>query len=454
MFFLRVKSDWKALFVSESGHFDAIDGLRSLSCIMITALHVIILINPMLPPYPDQRWIEYTKSIWFSSLAILGFSLETFFLLSGFLLTRKLIADTKKYSTFSSFISDYVSNSIRRAFRFWPGIGLCCLIMCVLGDLHHRSLSSWFFFQNLQTPDEWAFGVYQLWSVSLDMQIHLFLPILYYFSYLSRTYLSISTSFSILIVMSILFTFFTFDPLTMNIVKATTEYSTLSMVLSKDIVQWIRSHYNIQYPRLTVDPNPMQVYMKYLYFPFWARFGTFLFGSVVSIQLNQIQFKPSPSLSMLIKTAFFVFFTIMVIFLTLPIVETANLGGILLIFSVCSARPLFACCLSFILYTTLCPSTETLHCRLLKKFLSLSMWRPIAKLSYFVYVLHFRLGLELILNWNLFPLDTYAIGYSVFFNFSIIFLICLIIGCLFYLFVECPFQRLVDQVMFLKSHQN
>ena len=89
----------------------------------------------------------------------------------------------------------------------------------------------------------------------------------------------------------------------------------------------------------------------------------------------------------------------MICFYLLTLIQSPTLSlpsDLVLILFIACFRQLFIIGQAFILFTALCPSTHPYYSPWIKKFLSLSMWIPISRLSYLVYVIHGRIATELI----------------------------------------------------------
>ena len=451
----RIYEDFHSLFASENGRFRAIDGLRSLSCLMIITLHMLLLLNSFIPSYPHPEWLKYVQSLSFSAIPLLSFSIETFFVLSGFLLTKKLLDHKVDFPTF---LHQYPMYIFRRACRYWPGVLLISLVMFLLGEPNGNHLSMWLFFQNYIDMDSWSPGMSPLWSVSLDMQIHILLPFLIYLIFSYRQSISMSTSLSLLIVFSLIYTLLTFNPKTMDIMTTTSQHNSMALLISPRISQWIQSNYNFTFSFVPLTPNPMRLYMESLYLPLVARYASFLIGSVLALKLKNIQPRDSTNIDQMKKLIYFglisFYFVVLASPLPLPDLQQSFADQISVTIFISCSRQLFSMGVAFLLFTALCPSTHPYSSSLMNKFLSLPLWAPMAKLSYLVYVLHFRITLELIMCMKSFDFHRHAIGYSTLIHLAIVVTICLIIACLWYLFVEKPFERSINRILASKFPQD
>jgi hypothetical protein len=119
--------------------------------------------------------------------------------------------------------------------------------------------------------------------------------------------------------------------------------------------------------------------------------------------------------------------------------------------AVASSRQLFTIGQAFILFTALCPSSHPYHSPWIKKFLSLLIWIPISKLSYLVFLIHFRILYELIFGGPLRFLKTYSVTYAVLISFPIVLFITESISCIWHVLAEKPIERAI-QIYFLHTN--
>ena len=446
--FWRIRDDFHSLFASGNDRFQAIDGLRSLSCLMIITLHMILLLNTFIPPYPHPEWLSYLQSFSFSTIPLLSFSIETFFVLSGFLLTKKLL---DQMVDMPSFLHQYPMYIFRRACRYWPGILLISVLMFLLGEPNGNYISSWLFFQNYIDMDSWSPAMGPLWSVSLDMQIHILLPFVIYFISSYRQSIAMETSLNLLIVFSVIYGLWAFNPKTMDVIMATSQHNSMALIISPHTLQWIQSNYNFTFPFLLLNPNPMRLYMESIYLPLLPRYASFLIGSVLALKLSNIQPRSSTNMDQMKKWIYFglisFYFILLVSPFPLPNMNQSLADAMAVTVFVACSRQIFSICIAFLLFTALCPSSHPYYSSPVNKFLSLPLWSPIAKLSYLVYVIHFRITFELIMDTKFFQFHRHAIGVSTVIHVGIVFTLCALLACPWHLLVEKPFERFVNRIL-------
>ncbi|CAM4796219.1 unnamed protein product [Rotaria magnacalcarata] len=438
----QLKNDFYSLF--QKSKLAPIDGLRSISCLTIIAVHMITLLNLFITPYPTHEWMIYMKTYSFRLLSLLGLTLETFFVLSGFLLTLKCI-EQNYFLTWKG----YLFYIFRRACRFWPGLLLITIVMLVLGEPKGNWMSFWLFYQNQIDLKYWSPGYAALWSVSLDMQIHIILPIVLYIilsstSNYRRTY----SVLYILVILSIIYSLVVFNPQTMNLTTLHYRYNTLALFTPQRILDWIASKYNVTLGfEQAIEPSPMKPYMETFYLPVIGRYSSFVIGSILAFNFMNAKNSCVTSYGKM-KKYLYLTLTSLLIFMLTQIVEPDEVNDVILTISLSIIRQLFATSQAFILFCALCPSTHPYHSSLIRSFLSHRLWTPIAKLSYLVYILHFRIGLELIMsNSNLFNPKQTSIDCLTLICLLLVLIICLVLAVVWYIFVEKPFERLIDKIL-------
>ncbi|CAF3718127.1 unnamed protein product [Rotaria sp. Silwood1] len=442
----QLKDDFYSLLQRKK--YGPIDGLRSISCLMIIALHIITLLNSFITPYPAYEWMNYLKSYSFQLSPLLSLSLETFFMLSGFLLTLKCIEQ-------NSFVTwkEYSIYIFRRACRFWPGILMITIVMLLLGEPGGAWMSLWLFYQNYVDIGQWSAGFAPLWSISVDMQMYILLPIILYMivsstSNYQRTY----SALYILTLMSIVYSLFVFNPQTMNLPTLNYHYNSMALLMPPRIFDWIITKYNVTFAfERPVEPSLMKPFMKMMYLPVISRYSSFIIGSVLALNLMNAKNSSIIRYGKMKKYLYFTLISLYMLVLVMP-VESDAVNHVLLTIMISIIRQLFVVSQAFILFSALCPSTHPYHSSCIKSFLSFPIWTPIANLSYLIYVLHFRIAFELIMsNTKLFDPKQYSIDILTLICLVLVFTICLILSIVWFILIEKPFERLINQL--LSNHE-
>ena len=435
-------------------YLHSIDGLRSIASLLIILLHLVAIFTSFMLPYPNIQWQQYLMTSAFAFSSIMSFALEIFFMLSAFLLTYKLINQwNQNFTDVDTFLQkEYPISIIKRAFRFWPGILLATVIVFIFGEPLYpnsgyffelfRHFNVWMFFQNYIDLEYWHFSSVPLWSVSIDMQAHVILPLLLYLLYSYRKSISIYKCLCILLLISIIRGIIVFNPTTMPVLSLAYRYPPLPLMAPNYVTGWLEKNYN-----LTVSPdfpgaNPAKLFMHKMYLPLEARFGSFIIGAMLAIKLIQ-----SSNHNNKPKTFKKYFFFSLICFHMLTLIQGPTPiafppPDLVLKIGIASSRQLFTIGQSFILFTALCPSTHPYHSPWIKKFLSLSIWIPISKLSYLVYLIHFRVAAELIFGGPFNFLKNYSITNAVLISLPIVLFVAQLISCIWYILAEKPIERL------------
>ena len=447
----QLKNDLYLLF--QKPKYASIDGMRSISCLMIISLHVIALLNAYIPSYPHQQWMIFLKSYSFRLLPLFGLSLETFFMLSGFLLTLKFIQQRYFFSW-----KEYPRYILTRACRFWPGFVLVSLVMLILGEPERNWRSVWLFYQNYISIEQWTIGYTALWSVSLDMQMHILLPLILHLvtsfgSNHQRTYLALY----ILVILSIIYSLLVFNPKTMDVLTIVYRQNSMASLISQSMLNWTRTKYNITMAfDKPADPTLATPFMELMYLPIPSRYSSFVIGSMVAFYLSDAENKTIIHYGKMKKYVYLILILLFIILFTSS-GEPVNISPVALTIMISIIRQLFTISQAFILFSTTCPSTHPYHSPWIKSILSLSIWTPIAKLSYLIYVLHFRIAFELIMSHSdLFDPQRFSIDVLTLLGLVIVVTICLILSIIWFILVEQPLQQWIHMRLFnsVKLHTN
>jgi len=238
----------------------------------------------------------------------------------------------------------------------------------------------------------------------------------------------------------------------MSILSISYRYPSLPLLSPHYFTDWVAKNYNLTFHFDFPEIVPIKLFMHQMYLPLEARFGSFIIGAILAIKLLESSNNNNKS-----KTKKKIFFFVLICFYILTLIQSPILSAsppdFILRLSVGSSRQLFTIGQAFILFTSLCPSSHPYHSRWIKKFLSSSIWIPISKLSYLVYLIHWRISFELIFGGPLKFLKTYSVTYAALISLPIILLLTQLISCIWYVFVEKPIQRVIKSY-FMKNQSS
>jgi peptidoglycan/LPS O-acetylase OafA/YrhL len=461
----QIQRDLKAVFIRTdpmNNYFDPIDGLRAIASLLILSCHLVTIFCALIPMYPHAEWKQYLRSAAFALSPLMAYALEIFFMLSGFLLTHKQLLQWKNYPAAAAAqhfsLQRYSVSILKRALRFWPGILLSTILMLICGEPRYplsgyffetmRHFSLWMFFQNYIDVEYWLASLAPLWSISLDMQIHIILPLLLHLFYSCKNYVSVYHSLITLFIFSIVLSIFTFNPTTMPILLITTRYNIFSLLMPSHYLLWLETNYNFTFPFQLSQSNPMKLFLHNMYLPLEARFGSFIVGSILATHV--IDFSPKKDEK---KPTFSKFFLLGLVFFYMissmmqSVDSSSPVPDFVLTIVIPSSRQIFAICQAFILFTALCPSSDPYHSPWIRQFLSSRIWFPISKLSYLVYVIHWRISIELIFGGSLVFLKSYSITFAVIISLPIVLFVSQFISCIWFVLIEKPMERAVNRYL-------
>ena len=463
--FWEIKKDLKSLFTrnENSNRFDPIDGLRSIANINIILLHLMSIYSAFISPENVHEWNNYLNSLVFALNTLMSFSLEIFFMISSFLLTNKLLTQWNRQcpNVKTYFLKEYPLSIVRRVFRLWPGLILSSLILLIFGEPRYpnsgflfelfRHLNIWMFFQNYVNTEYWYITFIPLWSISIDMQIHIILPPFIYLFNLIKDWISMNKSLFILLIISIIRGIIVFNPVTMPVASLIYKYPSLTLLSPDHLMGWLKNNYNLTYSFDLPDSNIGKMFMHQMYLPLEARFGSFIIGSILSVQIFQ-SYHQNPSNKKLKSLKKMIYFLLICFYLlTLiqsPVMPPSPPSDFVIKVLMGCSRQLFTIGQSFVLFSALCPCSHPYHSPWIKKFLSLPIWIPISKLSYFVYLIHWRISFQLIFNGYLQFLKRFSITYATLISLPIVLLITEVLSSIWFVLADKPIERAIRFYLF------
>jgi peptidoglycan/LPS O-acetylase OafA/YrhL len=152
-------------------YYKELDGVRAMAAFMVMIFHFWYAPHLNLPPLLLKM----------ANFGRTGVSL--FFVLSGFLITRILIATKESPNYFTSFY-------VRRSLRIFPLYYLFLILIFIIIPLFSRTpispfnlqVYNWVYLQNFAETFKWPHvGPVHLWSLAVEEHFYLFWPLLIYF---------------------------------------------------------------------------------------------------------------------------------------------------------------------------------------------------------------------------------------------------------------------------------
>jgi len=162
--------------------FKPIEGMRGILSMWVVACHVAILFGFINSLYSDIARIDaIDKSIWYTCAVGVGYQVDVFFMISGFLLSNSLITISRDPVGLSlaRLPRESIKFIIKRLLRFWPTFFGACILAIVLQDynainFNQELLKSVFFLPiGLHVPVTFAVS----WSNRVDVEAGIILII-------------------------------------------------------------------------------------------------------------------------------------------------------------------------------------------------------------------------------------------------------------------------------------
>lgn len=434
--------------------FAAVDGVRSMVHLSLIALHTAMITTAHLPQ-EGPLW-NAVKSHWLYTTAQAGgVQVDIFFMLSGFLLVYQLLY---KYGTnyeekgivTGPGLPNLLSFTIKRALRMLPPI--IAVIVCVLfvgeawdyGDywsdfstpIYYRiSLILTFLHNYADQVRVGSFAGSLMWSCAVDLHAGMFILVVFkiaerlgfgkpYFSTsVSSTHTNIVTKrcritclayqlrwvFIILTLVAVGIRAILFEKNSINLILLG-DYAHFGAVQTDFSYRWIRDYFPHPWPS-TYAFNPVaHQYLYYMYTPTHTRFGPFMVGGVLACNVVLAEFVPKTRGGdgvcnglgwYLSKFAALISCLVAVIQLAMPCIPPPDEAPpeVAMLIVTAALRILSSAGAATLLYTAMVtPQQSVWYSKPVSALFQLPIWKPIARISYCSYLVHFRLLMGLLLH--------------------------------------------------------
>lgn len=403
--------------------FAAIDGIRSILSFWVVACHVVSLAIYFVyvgsPQQPDK--LAYLSSAWWTFLAMgLGYQVDVFFMVSGFLTTWSLLT---KQSHYSGKPRDLLMLVLRRLFRLWPVIIIAIIGTYFLGDLNSSNwtvlLSTLSFPINRSLPQ--AFGVN--WSNRVDLLCTVILFVV--FAIMKRNHWLTMPGAVGAVLLSL-------TPKVVRFAVSRELVSYLAVRMSgnpSDLFMPVymtleRQQYysEVLYPgqmvfAISEDPSPLkQMLMKHEYLVYHQRITPFFIGMVLALALQRargVSVDARGVVNKLVHGVFMVFSLLITLQpLVLPLLTKKNSAKTTLlpgqlppigmdVFVSVINRPLYATAFAYLLFRCMLPVSHALHMHWLNTLLTSRILQALSVYSFSIYSLHMKVMMEIM--WRYLP---------------------------------------------------
>jgi peptidoglycan/LPS O-acetylase OafA/YrhL len=410
---------------SERVSYTSIDGVRAITHISLIMLHSAMLTTAHLPS-SGIVWDVFRRNPVYTFFQAGGIQVDVSFMLSGFLLVDKLLFDEARGAEPTSVLT-FIRN---RALRLLGPIVVISFIGLWMGDTWDmkppdggiyippsaRLAATWSFVLNYLPVGDWgSFTTSMFWSCCVDVQVQTIIHIIVCLvrklprsNPVTLAYRLRWTFFS-LVLISIAIRGFLFEESTLNIFRLG-QFSHFGLLMSDGSYQWIQQVYNHTWQTRNTAAQLAHVYMNGMYNPTHTRFGPFAVGGFLATNvflcrrpISPVEKNTQPSsgvlsfVTLLLSKACCWFLTLASVgFLALPCFPAADEAPIeAQLFATAALRTLAASSAAFLLYRTVIPSDNSWHAPWARSLLCLPCWTHIATISYCLYLVHFRIIMEL-----------------------------------------------------------
>ncbi len=355
----RFKPNVKSIFVRKGQRYLALDGIRAISIMIILPFHCLYLMLGFQMDEPAFREFHDTVPIWLQWILNASFSVDMFFVLSGFLIGNILLREYRKSSTIN--IKRFY---LRRLFRLYPVYLFLILISALTLGPHVDTSYLWYNVFHLVNflPYE-KMLVLWTWTLSVEEQFYLLFPLclLIAFRFFSRPLVFLCGLFLLSFAIRAL------------VLAQHPEFMTIDM-------------FKVVYPKVDGFTG---MYFSQLYDNLYTRFGCLIIGSIAAylhvvhsdvmerILLNAV------TNTVLVLLSILGLFTVF----SLPMMSPdSSITGEVRYWYFLLSRNLFGFCLSVLLLCMIYPAGILTNA--IARVLSAKFWFPIAQLSYSIYLLH------------------------------------------------------------------
>ncbi|CAF1487511.1 unnamed protein product [Adineta ricciae] len=402
--------------------------------------------------YPAKEWFDYLQSNTCILSTIFINSLEIFFVISGFLLTDSILTNKDNDET------NYFTFILKRSFRYYPGLILMFLYMYVFGDLEQSyphnlksTVSNYLvhllFLLNYTNLDHWFYTLHVHWSNCLDFHVYVVLSLILRQLWIKYK-LTLNQIMRILIgvlLLSVAICYYCFDS-SIEVVKMGVQVHPLDHI-TFETSKALFDTYNLPLPQNdshSIDHERLSNFMKF-YLASHMRFGSFITGSILAVKLlinKKENFVNGNRIKKYLYWALSLCLCIM-LFSTRPSMDLPRPPIVL----ICSVRQLLSVAIAYSLYTTLVDEKSVYYNGYLNQFLSSKFFKPFSKLSYLVYLIHWRLAFDLVGRTPLKKLINYHVDTAALICFPLVLIISEAVACCWYCLIEQPFIRLTNAVL-------
>lgn len=349
---MNLFQDFKSIFFRKQGRFTQIDGLRALALLWAFSFHIILLFAEVLPRHETIEIFSRNQLTW---LLHGHFSIDIFFIISGFLIGDLLIKEIEKTQclNFSRF---YLRRLMRLAPVYYAIMALLYLFTVVTAEGSIIISHAWtnFFYINNFIPFLNQFMPWT-WSLAVEEQFYLLAPLIIFIIFVKKL-----------------------NPI----------WSIITLILAGFIINITISQnaqiplYYIVHPVLQTPTTDFYGYYDLMYNKFYTRYVALLLGVLLAYSIRQTWFNKLFSSNIFAMiVVIFVIGLMKLIFQQIDYeIATQPMENIFM----ATYRYWFA--IGITLLIALAFSNSFIG-QWLKKILSLNLWFPIAQLSYVAFLI-------------------------------------------------------------------
>mmetsp|Transcript_7385 Transcript_7385/g.16932 ORF Transcript_7385/g.16932 Transcript_7385/m.16932 type:complete len:432 (-) Transcript_7385:3-1298(-) len=379
--------------------FAAVEGVRGMVHLSLMGLHASMMTTAHLPS-EGGLWKLFRKHPVYTVMQCGGTQVDICFLLSGFLLTYRLLSAGSQPST--------ASFAFKRALRMLPAMIFVTAVGCLMGDnwdagYNEGQPRSWriasylLFIGNYLDVSKWgSFTLSLSWSNAVDFQCSLIL-----FGLIgvlqSRIKDRVALAKTLRDVLLVLFfasmvicgVLFKADSLNIFLLG---QYSHYGLLQTDSSYRWLADTYNHHWKTTNSASELSHSFMNGLYLPTHTRFGPYAAGGILACNVylaNSANKSQGTTLGSIVRVVFTLLACAQLIAPCIPPDDAAPIEAQL--FATAALRQLSAAAMGMLLYRALVPPDHTWSSSWARALFTFPAFAPIGKVSYVSYLVHFRL---------------------------------------------------------------
>jgi peptidoglycan/LPS O-acetylase OafA/YrhL len=348
-----LKENFQSIFYRPNENYAAIDGLRGLSFVWMFMFHCFLYAKYHYG-YDKLLGLIEDSPLWLNWLWNADKAVDTFFFLSGFLISGLLFKEHQKTKDIQ--LLNFYG---RRYLRLTPVYVFSILFFFIIKGPHWENLWQNLLYINNFFPYE-TMAMVWTWTLAVEEQFYVIFPLTLLFIFNKKIHLGWSLAFLFI----------------------------ASFLIRAGLVFFDAQVRGIDMSVLVSDYEHLNHYSSVMYDNLYTRYGAFICGIFISYlgfyQQDKVKALLSDRHKMLVLNLLFLGSMFLIVFLPVTS-ENIMWPQAFKDFYIIANRNIYSMCLAWIIL--LCVNKDV-SISWLNRFLSFKLWFPLAQLSYSMYIFH------------------------------------------------------------------